>query len=51
MLRKTRERIVNHRRSESSLKLRIDTDPTFLTALASRKGKMAEDDFDRGFNN
>lgn len=31
----------------------IDTDPAFLTALASRKGrkKAAEDDFDREFNN
>lgn len=30
----------------------IDTDPDFLTALASRKGKKtAEDEFDREFNN
>ncbi|KAG6372656.1 hypothetical protein JVT61DRAFT_7408 [Boletus reticuloceps] len=40
-------------KSKTAQSHQIDTDPAFLTALASRKGrkKTAEDNFDREFNN
>ncbi|KAF8556710.1 hypothetical protein OG21DRAFT_579111 [Imleria badia] len=39
-------------KSKTTPSHQIDTDPVFLTALASRKGKKTtEDDFDREFNN
>lgn len=40
-------------KSKTTQSHQIDTDPAFLTAVASRKGKKksAEDEFDREFNN